>query len=120
MKAILKGFTGADLLKRGSGGPDEWCGADVHCTFVLVDGREVECKASLKQTVGSAYKDQLIKVYLVEGLLPGVEYDHGEFAKAARHYYSEHVVQQASFGRQPMGEYRKGRKAKPGKARRPA
>lgn len=120
MKATLREFTGADIREQGLRILGQALDADVFCTFVLEDGQEVRCKARLKQTVGSAYKDQVIEVYLVEGLPPGAEYDYGEFAKAARHYYSEHAVKQASFGRRHMGEYRKGRKAKSGKGRRPA
>ncbi len=91
MKAHLKDFTGSSIQEQIIAGPNEMCDADVSFTFEY-GGREVACEARIKQTIGSAYKDRTIEVYPVEGLPPGVEYDHETFAKEARLYYTERVV----------------------------
>lgn len=83
MKAPLKGFTGSYIREQIVGGANEMLDADVACTFDY-GGREVACKARIKQTIGSAYKDKTIEIYPVKGLPPDVEYDHETFAKEAR------------------------------------
>ena len=91
MKAHLKGFTGSDIREQIIPFPNEMCDADLSFTFEY-GGREVACKARIKQTIGSAYKDKTIEVYPVEGLPPDAEYDHETFAKEARLYYTERIV----------------------------
>ena len=86
MKATLKGFTGSYIREQHVGGSDEVLDADVSCTFVLDDGRQVGCMARLKQTVGSDYKQEMIEVWPVRGLPDGAEYDHNAFAEQARRY----------------------------------
>ncbi len=91
MRAHLKGFTGSHIWEQIVGGPNEMCDAEVACTFVY-GGWEFACKARIKQTIGSVYKDKTIEIYPVEGLPPSVDYDHHAFAKEARLYYTERVV----------------------------
>ncbi len=95
MKLSLK-FTGSLILQQVIGGPDEMCDAIVYCTFGLEGGREVACQAKVKQTVGSAYEENMIEVHSVEGLPPGAEYDHDAFAEAARRYFTSHMMRQRS------------------------
>ena len=90
------------------------CDAIVYCTLGLEDGREVTCQAKVKQAVGSAYEEKMIEVHPVEGLPPGVEYDHDAFAEAARRYFTGHFMKQRSErGRDVRASTKARRKEKP-------
>ena len=95
MKAYLKGFTGSRIQKRIIGGRP-MCGAELDCTFILDDGRRVECKTKIRQTGGSAYGNKNIDVDPVEGLPADTEYDHEMFAEVAAHYYNDRVLKQGN------------------------
>lgn len=92
MKATLKQFTGGRIREQTLGDPDEMCDAEVYCTFTLEDGRETQCKARVKQTTGSAYRDKVIEVYPIEDLPPGTTYDHDDFRERATRYYTEKIM----------------------------
>ena len=94
MKAYLKNFTGSRIQKRIIRGADEMCEAECDCTFILDDGRQVECKTRITQTGGSAYSDAIIDVDPVEGLPADAEYDHEMFAEVAAYYFNDRVLKQ--------------------------
>ncbi len=95
MKAYLKGFTGSRIQKRIIGGADEMCEAELDCTFILDDGRRVECKTRITQTGSSASSNEiLIDVDPVEGLPADAEYDHEMFGEVAAHYFNDRVLKQ--------------------------
>ncbi len=95
MKAYLKRFTGSCIQKQIIGGADEMCEAECDCTFILDDGRRVECKARIRQTGGSASSNKIIiDVDPVEGLPADAEYDHKVFAEVAAYYFNDLVLKQ--------------------------
>ena len=94
MKAYLKGFTGSRIQKRIIGGTPI-CGADLDCTFILDDGRRVECRTRITQTGSSASSNKIIiDVDPVEGLPADAEYDHKMFAEVAAQYFNDRVLKQ--------------------------
>ncbi len=95
MKAYLKRFTGSRIQNRFIGGRP-MCEAELDCTFILDDGRRVECKTRIRQAGGSAYSNKIIDVDPVEGLPADAEYDHEMFAEVAAHYFNDLVLKQGN------------------------
>ncbi len=95
MKAYLKRFTGSRIQNRIIGGRP-MCETELDCTFILDDGRRVECKTRIRQTGGSAYSNKIIDVDPVEGLPADAEYDHEMFAEAAAYYFNDLVLKQGN------------------------